>query len=345
MIDEKLYSDIKEVVNKRPEINKIWKQFKNERKTKIILYTFLSVFFGAFVFLAFMSNIIDMNNEIIFFLIGMFLFLGFLAFLIASIVVYFKLKNINVRLNKIVNEKLDLELIYFNFFNSSANLKNCSDFKMNIISYYPKIVDIDGSYKVYLAHRKVPIKEDHYNSLEFTYKNRKVTFIIEHPKNFIERHYYTSNGRSGCSRTVTPLSMTVLYVTDDKYVKDFKSLRIERKKGNLKGDYKSESIVFNDRYSTNLTMNNIVAAKFLTPYVLDNLANLNQKDFFSLGVNKDIYVEKATTKYHILPFGIFDFYSYLNEKNLATVICKEMISQLNLVKNSLEYVSFLEKIK
>ncbi|WP_338985233.1 hypothetical protein [Spiroplasma endosymbiont of Diplazon laetatorius] len=351
MQDPKLFSEIKDTFESDMQANSVLKRVIGNRMILILDIIFGFLIGAGVIGVTIYSAISEANTKILLSAVG-----GLLAWImffgLSVKILHDRGKRLSTKLNHILHQNGKMQKLYESYFVSKNELKDIEDFKLISASPEVKIQKIWKWHKNYLAEKPLPVVKENINRLTFKYKGREAVYLINNPILFVENRdrwhrdgaigFMMSNNRYGRKRTNTfKLSSDELFVVDDKLQKECNNLKI-KKKGILKGDYRSESVAFNEKYSTNLASTDIAGAQFLTPVALDKLSNLDDKEFYRMGVGKNVFMEKVVLRKYIFPVGLFDFSRLKSKNQLIDFMCFKIDLEYDLLKRSLEYVSFLK---
>ncbi|AGR41781.1 hypothetical protein [Spiroplasma diminutum] len=342
MSNLKLQENIKNIFEMDINLKNIIKTIVNLKK-KVLLFSvllFLSIFIitGLFIICFILFDNIWISS-IIFTVVS-------IITMITLIIVIFKfLKKIKFSteiLNKNLYENNNIQKLYEDYFNANISTNELESFKFIYLNSKITINEIEQDYHYFLKNKDEPILSNKINYFEFFYRGIKGFFQINEPIHFI--HYETttdSSGKTITEKKITKFSSDQLFYNNEKYITNYNGFKIQSKI-KLKGDYKTESVIFNKKYTTNLNSSDIKSTKFLTPYAIDLLSNIEDKDFYKLGIEKQLYVEKYKIGKDILPIGILDLTMLFNENKLMALIENKIISDFNLFTRSIAYISFLK---
>ncbi|QHX36325.1 hypothetical protein [Spiroplasma sp. BIUS-1] len=339
-LDETLFLQLKNNLNEDNDLKSGISKFIWNRNLSIILPTILTLLFlvGALLFML-LEGKVETNIR------KMFLFIGLGAMVLLPfqmIISYLLNKKLQKKLNLIIHTKGNLKKIYETFFNQNNDLKNIEKVEYKSLNPDFSTNKFYGSHNEYLSQVGPAKKRDNLNLLSFKFNGKEGSFIIQEPVKCIKRtRSRRSDGSFRWKTNTTLVSMDSIFIVDDKIKNECNGLRI-RSKGILKGDYQTESVAFNQKYSTNIAATNIAGAKFLNPIALDRLSNLNDDNFFALGVNEDVYIQKYFIKNPIYPIGIFDFTKLSSKNKLYEYMTRKIQFEKDLFKRSLEYISFIK---
>ncbi|AUM62326.1 hypothetical protein [Spiroplasma monobiae] len=252
------------------------------------------------------------------------------------------LERSSKKLNEAINEKGKLPAIYKSFYSSKKELKDAFNFNLKLVNTNPSPKKIYSQFhQSYLSSLTPPIYNRSLNSLDFIFNDKIAKFQIQQPLIFSSRRRTMRNSTVSYKRKEIKVSMDVLYMDHSEFQTIAKNLRIKKAKV-LKGEYRSESVEFNNKYSTNIPANHIGGAKFLSPVALDTLANINDNNFFDLGIFENIYVEKVFMKKQIAPVGLFDFTKLKSKKSIFELMSAKMHQEYEMLKLSMAYLSFVK---
>ncbi|AGR41780.1 hypothetical protein [Spiroplasma diminutum] len=342
-INQNLQNDVEKVFWENTELNIILKKILFNKVLLIFWNILLVVIFlgslGVLIFNLISSN---QNGQLNIIAIST-LFFGTLLSLIIIVFTIRKSKKLSLLLNEKIFSGKKLDLVYKNYFEFNFKAHGLSEIELNLVNPEFKIEKIWNSYKTYLNTKDAPFKTQSINSINFTFNNQRGSFVINNPIRFIERKRTYNNSKNGSKyKTVTTkFSSSNLFLESNKYSENFRGIKV-KKSGKLKGDYKSESVLFNDKYSTNFSSTDLKATQFLTPIALDKLSNLELNGFNALGINNEVYVEKYKVGKDIFPIGIFDFTKLFTKSNLIQLVSKKIILEFEMLLDSLEYISYMK---
>ncbi|AKU80004.1 hypothetical protein [Spiroplasma turonicum] len=328
----KTLSELKNNIQFNQQINNLIKF--NKIKPYIYLGTF-SYFFLTFIVLIvtiFSFTILDFTLGIKIFLIIIFLIL--LTFFIIYTVIN---KNQNIfklpykKVQKYIFEELDMSTLYNEFLNQY-------DFKDDIkdVQFIFK-----KNYQSKPSFYKNDIKkifeqgERNTNYLMFKYKNNICKFIINKP--IIE----TKKINEKETITIYKINYTLKLETK-KYDESFNNIKII-KHSLFKNNYKTESTLFNKKYSVITKNNNLNAALVLSPKAIDKLSNIKNDIFDEILIDNGIYVNSllVTENYKELPIGFINLLKIISHDDFINEVASKIESDLNDMSIALKYIEAL----
>ncbi|AUB31135.1 hypothetical protein [Spiroplasma floricola] len=343
MRDESILQDIGSLIRYDRKIKATLRHILFLRVFWKFLFMFSLIFFIIFVLSIYFLKTASIENFIIKASLGLLFSLSIgLSFIFLFLDTFYS-PNLSKNINKIIHKKEKIELIYSKFLNSRTDLQDITDFKLSIVNFKSEPKRKRKSYANYMStllNRETPIKKNNENSLDFKFKNYQASFVIEHPLEFTRWTLKYSWKESRSTIGSKKLSMSVLYIENKEFRKMYYNLKI-KKSGELSGDYRTESIAFNNKYSTNLESNDLEGAKFLNPTVVNNLVNFNDINFFALGVYKQLYVERYETKRENCQIGIFNFLLLKNRNKVIEYIYDKIVKDIDFLKKSYDYINFI----
>ncbi|AGR41785.1 hypothetical protein [Spiroplasma diminutum] len=334
MLDEILLNELKVIFG--DDKNIIGKAAKNARSRN-----WARVIFIVFILIALLdlcAILILKNNKIAFTIIIPISLFGILLVFLTRLL----LPKIRIRLSKNLNRYFGsddrLKKIYEKYLTKQLEIYGIRDVKFYQLNFDSSCVRTSKSRNSYLSSLPAPSVKTDLNYISFIFNNKETIFRIDKPVLHSQAEYGESFSEKRNRRTSLISSIDNIFIKNEKLQQECYDLKI-RIAGRFAGEYKTESIEFNNRYSTNLTSNDAAGPKFLTPIVLDTLSGLADIDFFSMGVNDRVYMQKVIISQEIYPIGIFDFTKLRNKKDVFELITKKMTLELDLIRRSLSYIS------
>ncbi|AKU79997.1 hypothetical protein STURON_00751 [Spiroplasma turonicum] len=175
-------------------------------------------------------------------------------------------------------------------------------------------------------------KKNSVNNIIFNFKNKNSLFFINDPYKTVR-----SNGKT------TRVDYTIiyeLYYKNDKFDESYNNIVVS-KGTKFDKNYQTESELFNRKYDINLKSNDIRAAMFLTPKLIDKLMSIeNDDNFHKLSIYNNFHVvhKKKSTRINDYPLGVIEYKSINSYKEFKKRLSKKLKRDLNLIINSLVYV-------
>ncbi|QEH62121.1 hypothetical protein SCHIN_v1c09280 [Spiroplasma chinense] len=337
--NEKLIEDIKLAYTGNSKVKKAMKKVAFYKVTLAILSVFGIILFllissGVFVMDSFIASTL---NPII--MIAIFIGVGLLtlSLLIFGVLFYFKRDSIVLKKEKkffeALNENETLGNIYLKYFQENLTNKKVEELKFNPLNPTSVPLRSRGGYRAFISNLPVT-KNVNENRLEFTINGKKAMFLMNRPHKFTEGNYWNSRNRS---ERVYTVSSNVMFLQSNDFDQSFNGIRVRKGKAG-KDSYQSESVEFNNKFKINLSSTDFRAAKFLSPKVIEGMTKEESKDFFSIGVDSEVYNDRMLVGKPIYPVGVINIRRNLSWEGLAKLIAKKIEQDLKVFERSLKII-------
>ncbi|AKX34120.1 hypothetical protein SLITO_v1c04670 [Spiroplasma litorale] len=183
------------------------------------------------------------------------------------------------------------------------------------------------------------------NVIKFTFKDNEVHFIINHPIKYThERTISTLISNKNNNNTDTKvyyISTDDLFYKNTKFDQSYDGIKITKGK-HFDKNFQTESVVFNKKYDINLPSNDIRAARFLSPKLIDKMSTLNDKDFKEFGINKNFYVSKSRktdyTNKIDFQIGALNYKKIKNFDSFKKQLINKVTRDFELLSRSFNYI-------
>ncbi|QBQ07462.1 hypothetical protein SGLAD_v1c02630 [Spiroplasma gladiatoris] len=233
-----------------------------------------------------------------------------------------KNQKLDQAVTDILYENKSIQSVYGEFYYKFIDDEKTDNFEIKIVRRIPKVEVYESSYKNWLSKRVLAINNNTQNSFHFTYKDKKVSFFIKNPKKFIEYYYSTdSKGNTTRHEKINFISNAAVFMENTKFDESYNGLRVVQEKDPKKGLFQTDSIEFNKRFYINANDNDLRAAKFLSPRLIEKLSSIEVQNIYSVGIENEIYadwfqVKKNSYVHDVCAFDTHSVYSIASFKKM-----------------------------